>query len=175
MDTELDEFLRGCAREIQRRAGLADEFGDELRVGAEAFSDALDGASYQSCELTTVPATRHLAGIDSAAALSRVPWAASTRLDDNGSAVALGLVDQVCDLGAVSCGLMLLAPGVAYPEHHHSPAEIYLPINGDGTWRFGGHADYRTLAEDELVYNQPNDVHSAVAGAEPLVALYVLL
>ena len=175
MDRVLEGFLRGCASEIRRRAHAADGFGDELRAGAAAFSEAIDRANYQTCEPTTVPVTGHLEGLEQSEALFRVPWAASSRLDDDGSTVALGLVDKVCDLGEVSCGLMLLAPGAAYPEHHHSPAEIYLPINGDGTWRFGGHADYRTLAEDELVYNHPNDVHSAVAGAEPLVALYVLL
>ena len=59
---------------------------------------------------------------------------------------ALAPLNDVCDLGAVACGLMLLDSGRHYPAHAHRPQEIYLPISGDGSWRFGGAKEYRALA-----------------------------
>ncbi len=69
---------------------------------------------------------------------------------------------------------MLLAPSGAYPEHSHPPQEIYLPIAGGGQWRYGGAERYQLLADDALVYNHPGDRHGALAGDEPLLALYIL-
>jgi quercetin dioxygenase-like cupin family protein len=95
-------------------------------------------------------------------------------VDDGGANVALGIVNDARVLGPLTCGLILVAPGAAYPEHAHPPQEIYLPISGRGSWRYGGSGEYRSLHDDSLVYNHPRDLHGTIAGDEPLLALYIL-
>lgn len=178
--SEVVQFLQLCADEISRRAALATD-RPHLSEGAEAFQTALADSSSRSATITTVPVESCLADITPSplansllAANAQIPWEPSQRLDDDGQGVALAVLNRVRDLGHVTCGLMLLGPEHAYPEHSHPPQEIYLPISGDGEWRFGGSEEYRRLDSDELVYNNPGDTHGAAAGSEPLVALYVL-
>jgi hypothetical protein len=183
--TPLDRFLDLCCTEIERRARLAETEPVALLDGAAAFRQALDAAPPEPevapTTLATVPVAaqlQHLSptliGRAAVAAAVEIPWIPSPRLDDGGANVALGIVNEVRDLGDLTCGLILVAPGSAYPEHAHPPQEIYLPISGKGSWRYGGSSEYRTLHDDLLVYNHPRDLHGTVAGDEPLVALYIL-
>ena len=181
----VDRFLDLCCTEIERRTQLAETDRAALVDGAAAFRRALDAAppvSYLAPSLVpTVPVAGHLQdlslplfGKTTLAAVREIPWIPSPRLDDGGANVALGLVNKVRDLGDLTCGLILVAPGAAYPEHAHSPQEIYLPISGKGSWRYGGSGEYRSLHDDLLVYNHPRDLHGTVAGDDPLLALYIL-
>ena len=183
---QLDRFLDLCCEEIARRASLAIEHRESLTAGAAAFRDALRDATPTDRGLSTVPVAQHVAGLEPSAASTAaitaaakasqamIPWIATPRLSDDGESVALAPLDEVRDLGSLICGLMLLAPGAAYPEHEHPPHEIYLPIAGHGRWRYGGASQYQVLEPDALVYNHPNDRHGAVADDSPLLALYVL-
>ena len=186
----LDHFLDLCCTEIERRAQLAEPEPGVLCQGAAAFRGALQAmpaGGPASSPLASVPAVSYLRELQpspsvppsiaqaAAGAAVDIPWIATPRLkDDDGQDVALGIIDQVRSLGELQCGLMLMAPGAAYPEHAHPPQEIYLPIAGDGHWRFGGSADYRTLDADALIYNNPRDLHGAVATDDALLALYIL-
>ena len=175
--TALDVFLHDCCAEIERRAAVAEPLPGVLCHGAAAFRNAIDSARPADAPLTVVPALAEVDNIPRAVlgpAVAQVPWVPTPRLGDDGAQVALGLVDQVRELGEVQCGLMLLGAGAAYPEHSHPPQEIYLPIADGGSWRFGGSSEYRMLGEDELVYNHPGDRHGAIAGHLPLLALYIL-
>jgi quercetin dioxygenase-like cupin family protein len=179
--TPLDRFLKMCADELGRRAELAVEKHDVLAAGSYAFQAALAVSQPRSHELTCVPAAQHFGDIsrsrlgDAAlAAANEITWVESPRLEDGGTEAALAPMNLVRDLGTLTCGLMLLAPAGAYPEHSHPPQEIYLPIAGDGQWRYGGMEHYQQLGDDTLVYNHPGDRHGAVAGDEPLLALYIL-
>jgi len=181
----LDEFLQLCAGEITRRAS---SMGQPVLVeGAAAFQAAVNDAQLIDTELSTIGAQQCLAQVapDTASnpaiaeraiqAAKQVPWQPTTRLPgDDGSAVGLGLIDKARSFGANICGLMLVSPGARYPEHTHPPQELYLPIYGDGQWRFGGSDDYTVLAHDTLVYNNPSDLHGMTAGASPELALYFL-
>ena len=180
-ESPLDRLLDLSCTEIERRAALAAPSPSVFDSGASAFRSALGSASTVPVPKRTVPVTQHLAGIgDSALALAvheaapELSWVASPRTTDGGSDVALAPINDVRDLGSLTCGLMLLAPNAVYPEHSHPPQEIYLPIAGGGSWRYGGQANFRVLADDALVYNNPGDVHSVVADDEPLLALYIL-
>ena len=180
----LDTFLDLACGEMTRRALLQEPTPGVLRQGAEAFRRALATAQVigDGEPLSTVPALAELSSLPEAelteaaiAASEHVPWIPTPRLrGDDGASVALGLVDRVRDLGDVQCGLMLLGAGAAYPVHAHPPQEIYLPIAGDGRWRYGGMREYRSVSDDMLVYNNPRDVHSAIAGTDPLLAMYIL-
>lgn len=181
----LDRFLDLCCTEIERRAQLADTERGALLDGAAAFRRALGAAppvpEAAPCALATVPVAaqlQHLSptsiGQAAMAAAVEIPWVPSPRLDDGGANVAVGLVNEVRDLGDLTCGLILVAPGAAYPEHAHPPQEVYLPISGKGSWRYGGTSYYRSLHDDSLVYNHPLDLHGTIAGDNPLVALYIL-
>lgn len=179
--TALDDFLRSCEHEIARRLRLAATKQAELSSGHAAFAAALDASQPVEGERSTIPAAEHLAHGSSSELLAlaqdaapELSWVPSIRLDDAGTEAGLAPLNDVRTLPGTQCGLMLLRPHGTYPLHSHPPQELYLPIGGAGQWRFGGSAEFRSLAPDELVYNHPNDVHSVVAGEEPLLALYIL-
>jgi hypothetical protein len=101
-------------------------------------------------------------------------WVPTPRADDGGTELALAPLDLAFDLGPTTVGIMYVAPGCRYPLHRHPPQELYLTIAGRGRWRYGGHDGFRPVEPLSTVYNRPGDLHSAVAGEEPVVALYVL-
>jgi mannose-6-phosphate isomerase-like protein (cupin superfamily) len=101
-------------------------------------------------------------------------WTPTQRADDGGVDLALAPLDVVRDLGELTVGIMYVRPHRQYPLHHHPPHEVYLTISGEAQWRFGGHDDFRPIGRDVTIYNHPGDLHSAIAGDTPLVALYVL-
>lgn len=181
----LDDFLLQCSRAIDARAGALPA-DDVRREGAAAFAAALPAAPTGAADSSTVPVCAHLVDLASddpvlapvlAAydpAVSELPWVASSRMTDGGTEAALAPLNEVRDFGELQVGLLALRPGGRYPLHSHPPQELYLPIAGDGEWRFGGSTEFRHLESGELVYNHPNDVHSIIAGDTPLLALYVL-
>jgi len=70
-------------------------------------------------------------------------------------------------------GLSLVPPGVCYPEHRHSPEEIYLFLT-DGRFRHG-ERDWFVPGMGGSLYNEPNIVHSMEASpAAPLLAVWCL-
>lgn len=181
--TALDAFLDMCCTEVERRAERPVHEADVLRLGARAFRRAITTMTEteQREPLASVPVLAALRDMtpsplaDAAiAAASEIPWEAAPQLDDRGQTVGLGRIPQVREFGDLECGLMLIGAGAAYPEHHHAPQEIYLPIAGNGQWRCGGALDYRGLDEHELVYNHPHDIHAVKAGNEVLLAMFIL-
>ena len=186
----LEQFLDECATEVSRRAALDPSQRTVLLDGAERFRDAVDSMTPRHARTdpararaarADVPLTAQLDRLASGplvasllAARHELTWIPSTRANDGGTERALSPLNDVCDLGDVTAGLMLIGARADYPEHAHPPNEIYLPISGSGVWRHGGSEDYRTLDATELVYNPPHGIHGARAGAEPVVALYVL-
>lgn len=175
--TRIADFLGRCARTLDR---VADD-GPE-RAGTEALATALDRAAPRPFAPTTVAALDRvrsvadqgpLAGafVDVAADL---PWIATPRADDGGAALALAPLDTAFDLGSTTVGIMYVDAGAQYPLHQHPPQELYLTIAGRGRWRYGGHDDFRAVDPLATLYNHPGDLHSAMAGDGPLVALYVL-
>ena len=69
-------------------------------------------------------------------------------------------------------GISLLAPEVRYPDHTHSPEEIYLVLMGsafrqaDGAWFEPGIGG--------TFYNEPGIVHAMASGSKPLLAVWCL-
>ena len=73
---------------------------------------------------------------------------------------------------AISVGVLLLGPGLHYPEHHHAAEELYLVLAGDALWRQGE----EPWVEQPLggwIHHTPWMPHATKCGAEPLLALYV--
>lgn len=178
--TALDDFMAACAVEINRRCDLLPA-ADVRHSGAAAFAKQLTAATIIEREPSAVPVAELLPQAPESrlltaalAAAAETPWIVSPRMSDGGTEGALAPLNEVRDLGDLTCGLLALRPGGVYPLHSHPPQELYLPIADGGTWRFGGAPEFRSLESDELVYNHPNDIHSVVAGDTPLLALYVL-
>ena len=70
-------------------------------------------------------------------------------------------------------GASLLAPGVVYPEHQHSPRETYLVLSA-GDW-YREDAGWYTPGLGGVVYHPAMLVHAMRATAEaPLLALWCL-
>ncbi|WP_411036506.1 dimethylsulfonioproprionate lyase family protein [Shinella sp. BYT-45] len=70
-------------------------------------------------------------------------------------------------------GLSLLAPDVRYPDHNHSPEEIYLVLT-DGRFRHGND-DWETPGIGGTFHNKPGIVHAmASSGHSPFLAVWCL-
>jgi quercetin dioxygenase-like cupin family protein len=72
----------------------------------------------------------------------------------------------------VVIGVSLLAPHVRYPDHNHSPEEVYL-ILSPGRFRHG-ESDWFEPGIGGTFYNEPNIVHAMASGEDPLLALWYL-
>lgn len=70
-------------------------------------------------------------------------------------------------------GLSLVPPGVRYPDHRHSPEEIYLFLT-DGRFKHG-ESGWFTPGIGGTLYNEPNILHGMEApAAAPLLAVWCL-
>lgn len=70
-------------------------------------------------------------------------------------------------------GLSLVPPGVRYPDHRHSPEEIYLFLT-DGRFRHG-ESGWFTPGVGGSLYNEPNILHSMEAPSDgPRLAVWCL-
>lgn len=72
----------------------------------------------------------------------------------------------------VAAGLLILGPGMVYPDHHHVAEEIYIPLTGGTEWRMGEDG-FRVREAGEVVHHASNVNHAMRTGQEPLLALYV--
>jgi quercetin dioxygenase-like cupin family protein len=72
----------------------------------------------------------------------------------------------------VAAGVLILGPGIDYPDHHHVAEEIYIPLSGTALWR-KGEGDYRPRAPGDVIHHPSNVNHAMRTGKEPLLALYL--
>ena len=73
---------------------------------------------------------------------------------------------------AAAGGLLILGPGIVYPDHHHVAEEIYIPLTGGTGWRKGDGA-FQIRQAGEVIHHPSNINHAMKTGAEPLLALYL--
>ena len=69
-------------------------------------------------------------------------------------------------------GVSLLAPHVRYPDHDHSPEEVYLVLS-DGAFRHGN-GDWFTPGVGGSFYNEPGIKHAMRSSNTPLLAFWAL-
>ena len=69
-------------------------------------------------------------------------------------------------------GVSLMAPHVRYPDHNHSPEEVYLVLS-PGRFQHGG-SDWFEPGIGGTFYNIPNIVHAMASGEAPLLAFWYL-
>ncbi len=182
-------FLRRCQRRLSEVAA-----DDRAVEGTAALGNAIDRAADAGPiegeapswlpvldslpELAEVGAETGLTAVgltdDLIALAPDLSWVPTHRATDGGTELALAPLDRVIELGDTIVGLMYVGPGATYPLHQHPPQELYLTIAGEGRWRYGGNDHFESVGPDRTLYNHPGDLHSAVAGPLPVVALYVL-
>ena len=180
-------FLGRCSVELTAQATTSsvaeapNPSASQIAEGAAAFSEALERSTALDFEPAWLPSLDTVTAVDDtdlALAFVEVapllPWVPTFRSTDDGHDFALAPLTSVRDLGDLNVGLMYVRPGAQYPLHQHPPQELYLTLSGQARWRYGGNTDFRSLGPKATLYNHPNDLHSAIAGETPLVALYVL-
>jgi hypothetical protein len=69
-------------------------------------------------------------------------------------------------------GVSLMAPDIRYPDHHHSPQEIYVALS-PGDWRQGD-LPWFEPGIGGLVYNESDILHAMRSGSDPLLAVWSL-
>lgn len=72
----------------------------------------------------------------------------------------------------VAAGLLILGPGITYPDHHHIAEEIYIPLTGGTEWRMG-EGGFHVRQAGEVIHHASNVSHAMRTGSEPLLALYI--
>lgn len=72
----------------------------------------------------------------------------------------------------IAGGLLILGPGIVYPDHHHVAEEIYIPLTGGADWRMGDGA-FRRREAGEIIHHPSSMNHAMRTGEEPLLALYL--
>lgn len=72
----------------------------------------------------------------------------------------------------VAAGLLILGPGIVYPDHHHIAEEIYVPLTGGTEWRMG-EGGFHVREAGEVIHHASNVSHAMRTGKEPLMALYI--
>ena len=91
--------------------------------------------------------------------------------DGHANAVIVG-PDGLERRGDVLIGVSIVAPNVRYVDHRHPPAEVYI-VMSEGEWYQEGRG-WHTPGAGGIVYNPPNVVHAMRAGAEALLAVWLL-
>lgn len=66
--------------------------------------------------------------------------------------------------------VMLLGGNVTYPNHKHTPEELYIVLAGQVWWESEDNQACWKYAGD-VIHHLPNVVHSIKAGAEPVLLL----
>lgn len=164
------EAERGHGARVQRRswvAGAAAAYATQKSFGATPV-DAVGHLPMPSSE-------NHTLVNDFLPFAHTLPWKPSPRLDDGGALVGLVDLFDCIDIDLAGAGLLLLAPGAGYPEHHHLPAELYLVLHGSRRWRFGGSDRYMKVDAGQVISNSKNDIHGIQPCDEELLALWVLM
>ena len=72
----------------------------------------------------------------------------------------------------VAAGLLILGPGIVYPDHHHVAEEIYIPLTGGTEWHKGD-SGFCLRRAGEVIHHPSNVAHAMRTGKEPLLALYI--
>ena len=70
-------------------------------------------------------------------------------------------------------GLFLIAPGIVYRDHHHAAPELYAPLTGPHSWRFGSGRPLITKPAHSPVWNPARQPHLTRVGAVPFLCLFV--
>jgi len=69
-------------------------------------------------------------------------------------------------------GLMILGPGLRYPDHAHPAPELYRVLCGDSIWsRDGGVFEPREPGD--WIWHDSGTVHATTTRNRPLLALYI--
>jgi hypothetical protein len=154
-----------------------------LRIRSDLASDAAASATSRPFKGSIIEAQSFLDDFnespepllrDVARLAPTLPWTPTKRLDDGGRVVGLVDLGACVDLSIAGAGLMLVGSGIAFPEHQHDPAEVYLILQGSRKWRFGGADDYVQVDAGSVLTNNPNDRHGVEAGDDVLLAMWVL-
>lgn len=164
------EAERGHGAQVQRRSWAAGAAAAsvEPREVAASFIDAVG-------HLQTLAAHPDSLVSDLVGLAGQLPWTPSGRHDDNGAGAGLVDLFACLNMDLAGAGIMLLGPGVGYPEHQHRPAEVYLVLHGSRRWRFGGSDRYVKVDAGQVLSNSSNDLHGIEAGDDVMVAVWVLM
>ena len=72
---------------------------------------------------------------------------------------------------ATLVGLLLLGPGVHYPDHSHPAEELYHVVSGTAEWWREG-APWQRVPQGTAIHHPPDVRHAMRTADEPLLALY---
>lgn len=176
--------------------GLADARGEGIeeafaRLAAQDFSES----AYREPEPQLLPACRYLPEaiastmmLDStlAAGLAEIEDRLAWRQNPNYCDAAMGqpgymnayaYAEIVGPGGAFPgddflLGLLLLGPGLHYPDHAHPAPELYWLLTGPSEWR-RGEKPFDRKKPGDTIWHPPGVAHAIRTGEAPLLALYM--
>ena len=169
-------FLRQCADAISKQTS-----DPVVLEGTETFSQRIKSLRVKQFSPQLLPVIEQIKHIKSTPftfnfhlIAPEMVWKPSPRTDEKGEQMALGIFNELFDLGDIVVGLLLLDKHQSYPLHQHQPQELYLVLSGEADWRYGGSEVFKKIVPGDVIYNHPNDIHGVTAFDESVLALYVL-
>jgi hypothetical protein len=66
-------------------------------------------------------------------------------------------------------GILLMAPNVTYPDHHHAPREVYLVLTPGSQWRLDS-GEWFEVAPGDLIFHERWQMHAMRTRDDPLLA-----
>ncbi|UZE25963.1 dimethylsulfoniopropionate lyase [Pseudomonas sp. B21-056] len=75
-------------------------------------------------------------------------------------------------LGNLTLGVTVMSPHITYPEHHHSPEELYIALSESEWWQ--PESGWRSPGLGGTVYNTGDLLHSMRSGAQHHLSLWFL-
>lgn len=154
-----------------------------IQAGAKAFVAALADAPQIVYSPNTLPVIDHMPELSTeigqwfARLAGEMVWSAG-RDDPAGTKRGLVRINDMFDFtsaqDSVRAGLLFTAPNEGYPEHSHPPQEMYIMLDGTGSWRFGGNSDYFEVPSGQTIYNNPRDTHGVGGERSATLSLWVL-
>lgn len=173
---DLIQFSKQCANAIS-----ATSTADLIQDGVTHLGSRLDSATPKDFIPPNLPVVSQVKNVTGSPFLfnydeiaADIKWRPSPRADFDAEVMALCSFNEMLKLGDVVAGLMFMTPNQIYPEHRHSPQEVYFVLSGSASWLYGGNKEYQQQQPGDVIYNHPNDLHGMKTGNEALLAFYFL-
>ena len=93
----------------------------------------------------------------------------SRSLLDGYAYAAMGGPDGPIECAAPRGGIMLMGPHVTYPDHFHSPREVYLVLTPGAQWRLD-EGEWFDVEPGDLLFHDAWQMHATRTADQPLLA-----
>lgn len=126
-----------------------------------------------ACRNKAAPIAEHFANVLHLLRWSQNPSYNETNcsrsLLDGYAYAAIAGPDGPIECAAPRGGIMMMGPGVTYPDHRHEPKEVYLVLTPGAQWRLD-EGDWFDVEPGDLLYHEAWQMHAIRTTDQPFLA-----